>query len=218
MALTEHRFADFATPIRFDVDEVTVDVRGELDVASAPSLQDVLDQLMAEGAHRIVVDLAETPFVDSTGLGALLTAHRRMHAHHGELVLTAGLEAQLGAISLATVQRRLSRFAVDTPRLPRKGPAEANAVARAIPMRRIPWDEATPGHFETDLVHHGGASTAGEYIHTLQMVDVAKSAGVDAIAVGLGETRGWTVQVGGFTGDLAAERGSCRVGSIEVIG
>ena len=88
MALTEHRFGDFATPIRFDVDEVIVEVRGELDVATAPSLRDVLDQVMAEGARRVVVDLAEAPFVDSTGLGALLTAHLRMRAHRGELVLS----------------------------------------------------------------------------------------------------------------------------------
>ena len=40
-------------------------------------------------------------------------------------------------------------------------------------MKRIPWDEAEPGHFEVDLVHHCGPSASGEYVHTLQMVDVA---------------------------------------------
>jgi hypothetical protein len=40
-------------------------------------------------------------------------------------------------------------------------------------MRRIHWDEAQPGHFEVDLVHHCGVSPEGQYIHTLQMVDVA---------------------------------------------
>ena len=39
-------------------------------------------------------------------------------------------------------------------------------------MKRIPWDEAEPGHFEVDLVHHCGPSASGEYVHTLQMVDV----------------------------------------------
>src|SRR5215211_2960648 len=94
-------------------------------------------------------------------------------AHHGELVLPPGLETQLGQISVATVQRRLTRLAQDTPRLPRKGPVAANRVARAIPMRRIPWNEAEPGHFEVDLVHPSGPSTAGEYLHTLQLIDVA---------------------------------------------
>ena len=40
-------------------------------------------------------------------------------------------------------------------------------------MGRIPWDVKEPGHFETDLVHHCGTSSSGEYVHTLQMVDVA---------------------------------------------
>ena len=105
MALTARRFGDFATPIRFDVDEVIVDVRGELDVATAPSLQDVLDHLMAEGVRRIVVDLAETSFVDSTGLGALLTAHRRMHAHHGELVLSNLRPAARRLLELTALDR-----------------------------------------------------------------------------------------------------------------
>ena len=40
-------------------------------------------------------------------------------------------------------------------------------------MGRIPWDTKEPGHFETDLVHHGGESAAGEYGYTLQLIDVA---------------------------------------------
>ncbi len=94
-------------------------------------------------------------------------------AHHGELQLTPELEAQLGQISVATVQRRLMRFVQDTPRLPRKRPAAANRVAQAIPMGRIAWDEVEPGHFEVDLVHHSGPSTTGDYVHTLQLIDVA---------------------------------------------
>jgi hypothetical protein len=39
-------------------------------------------------------------------------------------------------------------------------------------MKRIPWNEPEPGHFETDLVHHCGPSASGEYVHTLQLVDV----------------------------------------------
>jgi hypothetical protein len=40
-------------------------------------------------------------------------------------------------------------------------------------MRRIPWQEQEPGHFEVDLVHHSGPSASGEYVCTIQMVDVA---------------------------------------------
>ena len=94
-------------------------------------------------------------------------------ALHGELTTTPELLAALGEISVSTVRRRLARIQQDQPRLPRKGPERANQVTRDIPMRRIPWDEAQPGHFEIDLVHHCGASALGDYVHTLQWIDVA---------------------------------------------
>lgn len=103
---------------------------------------------------------------------ALLPSARHLAAF-GECRLTPAVEEQLGTISRATVQRLLSTMTRPTPRLPRGGPERANRVRQDVPMGRLPWDTAEPGHFEVDLVHHGGASAAGEYVHTLQMVDVA---------------------------------------------
>lgn len=94
-------------------------------------------------------------------------------ARHGELVVTDEVLDQLGRISVSSVQRRLTRVSQDTMRLPRRGPERANTVAKAIPMRRIPWDTADPGHVEIDLVHHSGPSSSGEFVHTFQMIDVA---------------------------------------------
>lgn len=94
-------------------------------------------------------------------------------ATFGELQLTVHLEAQLATISRATVQRMLSKLRRSTPRLPRKGPEQANHLRDAVPMERLSWQIATPGSFEVDLVHHGGETSAGEYVHTLQMVDIA---------------------------------------------
>jgi len=48
-----------------------------------------------------------------------------------------------------------------------------STLSADIPIHRIPWDEPSPGHFEVDLVHHSGRSTNGDYVHTLQMIDVA---------------------------------------------
>ena len=96
-------------------------------------------------------------------------------ATHGEITASAELLEQLGLISISTVRRRLNRVRQDQPRLPRKRgrPARANPLTRDIPMIRIPWDEQNPGRFETDLVHHCGAIAAGEYVCSLQMIDVA---------------------------------------------
>jgi hypothetical protein len=64
---------------------------------------------------------------------ALLPTARHL-AQHGELLLTDALVAQLEQISIASVQRRLTRLSSDTPCLPRGWPEQANRVARDIPM------------------------------------------------------------------------------------
>ena len=42
-----------------------------------------------------------------------------------------------------------------------------------MPIKRLPWDIQTPGYFEVDTVFHCGISVAGDYLCTLQMIDVA---------------------------------------------
>jgi hypothetical protein len=94
-------------------------------------------------------------------------------AAHGELIASTQLLEQVERISVSTVERILTRIRQDVPRLPRRRPKRVNRVTRDIPMKRIPWDEEAPGHFETDLVHHCGPTSSGEYVCTIQMVDVA---------------------------------------------
>jgi hypothetical protein len=94
-------------------------------------------------------------------------------AAHGELETTPELLGALGQVSIATVRRRLKHVRQDQRCLPRRGPERANQATRGVPMKRIAWNEPQPGHFETDLVHHCGASAFGDYVHTLQMIDVA---------------------------------------------
>ena len=99
-----------------------------------------------------------------------------MHlAAHGEPQVSAELLQKLECISVSTVRRRLSKFAyLQQWRLPRRqGPKQSNSLTRDVPMKRIPWDEPEPGHFEVDLVHHCGSSSAGQYVYTIQMIDVA---------------------------------------------
>jgi hypothetical protein len=91
---------------------------------------------------------------------------------HGELEITSQLRQQLEHVSTSTVQRRLKNIVVER-KLPRRRPEEANRWRREVPAGRIAWDEKEAGHFEVDLVHHCGISASGQYVHTLQMVDVA---------------------------------------------
>ena len=124
-----------------------------------------------EDAIRVVWESLD--YVCAERLTPALVPTARHLEGFGELVLTADLEGKLARISRASVQRLMGKLSQDTPRLPRRGPERANRLTRAIPMGRLPWDTTEPGHFEADLVHHCGASSSGEYVHTLQLVDVA---------------------------------------------
>jgi len=97
---------------------------------------------------------------------------KHLEAHH-ELKTTPELMAQLEQVSISTVERRLDLIRQDKPRLPRRKPRPRSKRLREIPMLRLPWSIAEPGHFETDLVHHSGPTASGEYAYTLQMIDVA---------------------------------------------
>jgi hypothetical protein len=118
---------------------------------------------------------------------------------HGEIEVSQLLLDQLSRISVSTVRRILSRLGQDEPRLPRKGPAQANRVAREIPMKRIPWNERQPGHFEVDTVHHCGMSSSGHYVHTIQMIDVATGWSEQVATLG----RSYLVMEDGFRRMLA---------------
>ncbi|OLE32691.1 MAG: hypothetical protein AUG45_09495 [Ktedonobacter sp. 13_1_20CM_3_54_15] len=108
-------------------------------------------------------------------------------ARFGSVVLTAEVESQLATISCATVQRLLRKNRARKGRLPRKGPHRANQVTKGVPMGRIPWNTPDPGHFETDLVHHGGESASGEYGDTLQLIDVATGWSERVMLLGRGQ-------------------------------
>jgi hypothetical protein len=94
-------------------------------------------------------------------------------ATHDELQVSPLLLEKLDQISISTVKRILARTPRDKPRLPRGGPRRLNRLTQDIPMKRIPWNEQQPGYLETDLVHHCGPSAFGEYVCTIQTIDVA---------------------------------------------
>jgi len=70
-----------------DDDRHVVAVRGEIDLFTAPDLKATLLSAIDAGKNRIVVDLTETAFLDSTALGVLIGAIKRVRARNGALTI-----------------------------------------------------------------------------------------------------------------------------------
>lgn len=133
-------------------------------------------------------------YVCAERLTPVLLSTAQHLARFGSVRLSREVEQQLGQISEATVTRLLRKHRHRKQHLPRKGPERANQVRKEIPMKRIAWDISEPGHFEVDVVHHGGESTTGEYAHTIQLIDVATGWSERVAVLG----RGQTAMEGGF--------------------
>lgn len=61
---------------------------GELDMATAPRLQETINELLAGGRSRILIDLYELAFCDSAGLNAFVQGDKHCAARGGWLRLT----------------------------------------------------------------------------------------------------------------------------------
>ena len=77
------------------VDEEThvIAVSGEIDLFTAPEFKARISDLIDAGRSRLVVDLSETTFIDSSSLGVLIGAHRRLKLRGGALLVVCDNEA-----------------------------------------------------------------------------------------------------------------------------
>ena len=61
--------------------------RGEIDLFTAPELKQVLTEAIESGQHRLVIDLSDVSFLDSTALGVLIGAVKRLRSRGGALAI-----------------------------------------------------------------------------------------------------------------------------------
>ena len=106
---------------------VLMSLGGELDAATAGDLQAHLSQLAADRSVRLIIDLAQLEFIDSSGLNALALGSRVLAANGGSLVV-AGAAAHIQRVfeivhlasevhteaTVGDARRALARLARDT--------------------------------------------------------------------------------------------------------
>ena len=91
-------------------DALIVKLTGELDLYNAHLVRDELAAAAARGPVRLIVDLSELTFIDSTGLGVLIEARKRLANPRAFMLVAPGLETQR-ALEIAGLDRL---FAVES--------------------------------------------------------------------------------------------------------
>ena len=86
--------AEISIEIQTTSDVPVVRLTGELDIDQAVRVREHLDKVIDAGAVRLVIDLSDVSYIDSTGLGMLVAVHKRLVAEQGFYVLTVPRASQ----------------------------------------------------------------------------------------------------------------------------
>lgn len=90
------RVPDAGFPVEIVAGVPVVTTCEEIDVTNAARLRAVLLEAAARSHGTLVIDMSRTQFCDTSGIHALVSAHKRAQAEHGEVLLV---------INTATVRR-----------------------------------------------------------------------------------------------------------------
>jgi anti-sigma B factor antagonist len=128
--------AEVFEDLQLTVDEsskshVVVTVRGELDVAVAPQLREVLMSVAARMHEAVILDLGGVEFIDSSALGAILGAWKQIKAQDGSMVVVSSTDRitrifEITGLSLSfpvcgSMDQALAVLGLDPERSPDEG-------------------------------------------------------------------------------------------------
>ena len=80
---------------------------GRLNMVAAPAFKNLVEETVASGATHIVVDLGEVTFIDSSGLGALISALKATRQAGGDLRIADVPEQVMTVLRLTNLDRVL---------------------------------------------------------------------------------------------------------------
>jgi anti-sigma B factor antagonist len=103
----------FEVEIRSQDHAAVIVVSGELDLASAPALEEQLGRAGQLDVTLVIVDLRALQFIDSTGLGILIKAHREAEGHGRRFAIVKGPSQVQRLLELTGLEERLT--VVDSP-------------------------------------------------------------------------------------------------------
>ncbi len=105
MAPTQNEL-DFNITVEDELDPTVIRAEGDLDAFSAGALREGFGRIV--GHRGTVVDIREVPFVDSSGLGALVGGIRRVRAAGGVVAVCCTRQSVLKLLSITGFDRVVS--------------------------------------------------------------------------------------------------------------
>ena len=74
---------DITTRTKRDV--VILDISGEIDLYNAPEIKDIIGKLIEEKKYNVVINLEKVSYIDSSGIGALISSLSNLKKYQGGL-------------------------------------------------------------------------------------------------------------------------------------
>ncbi len=93
--------------------DIVVVLEGEIDLSTAPEAEGRISEAEASGPARLIIDLREVTFMDSSGLRVLLSAHKRAEAEGHEFALIRGGDAVERLLEVTGLAERLTVLEAD---------------------------------------------------------------------------------------------------------
>ena len=119
--------------VKKENDVVVVAVEGDLDINTSPDLRDKFEELIGQGENQYVIDLAGVPFMDSSGIAALVSLYKRVRIGAGDVKLCSIQAEVLKIFELTRLNRVFQIF-----------DSRADAVATAAPASPKPGTGPVP--------------------------------------------------------------------------
>lgn len=100
-----------AEPLASHTDITMIHIRGPLDTVAAYAFQEKMEELIANGQYKFIINLEELDYISSAGIGVFPGVSQALNSHQGNIVFThvspkiVKLFKMIGLTTLFTIRK-----------------------------------------------------------------------------------------------------------------
>ncbi len=91
--------------IRYTNSGAVIKLAGEVDMSQSPSVHQTLVEVLENRPARLIIDMAEVSYMDSSGVGILVDALRRVRVSGAKLALVAVVPRVLSVLQITKLDQ-----------------------------------------------------------------------------------------------------------------